>query len=330
MTAKFRPATSFVSPSAASFAAAFTTSGNFCRVVMMMRAPWPSRASLSWLECLSTLTIVPGVWSSPATVSWSCLSRILRSVTTTTLSKIGWSATSCNREREWAVHAMVLDFPDPAECITSRSVPAPAAYVAARIERTACHWWKRGKITRSSSVWMKFSISSSQASRSHTCSHRYAVSYPPLGGLPDVPGCPAPAEPWLKGRKRVSCPAKLVVIATWCGSTAKWTKVRLAKIRSCGFRSVRYWVIACSRPCPVNGFFNSAVATGTPLTANVRSSDDPGLDSEWCNCRMTLSRLAAYWSANSGVRVLAGLNAHIRTVTPESLTLPRRTLIVPR
>ena len=45
-----------------------------------------------------------------------------------------------------------------------------------------------------------------------------------------------------------------------------------AASRFFGSRSVRYWVIACSTPCPVSGFFSSAVATGMPLTNSARSS----------------------------------------------------------
>ena len=71
MTANRLPATSLVSPSAAAFFASSTTTGNFCSVVMMTRAALPSSASLSCAEFLSMRTIVPGVCSSPATVSCS-------------------------------------------------------------------------------------------------------------------------------------------------------------------------------------------------------------------------------------------------------------------
>jgi hypothetical protein len=98
--------------------------------------------------------------------------------------------------------------------------------------------------------------------------------------------------PWLKGRNTVAWPASFVVIATRCGSTAKCTNVRLAKIRSCGFRSVRYCAIACSTFWCVNGFFNSAVATGIPFTTKVRSSESAWFDSEWCSCRTTANRFA--------------------------------------
>jgi hypothetical protein len=105
----------------------------------------------------------------------------------------------------------------------------------------------------------------------------------------------------------VSCPASRVVIATRCGSTAKCTSVRDRKMRSWGLRSERYCVIACSMVCPVNGFFNSAVATGIPLTTSARSMESAGRDSEWCNCRTTLSRLAAYRWVCCSLRPLAGL-----------------------
>jgi hypothetical protein len=100
------------------------------------------------------------------------------------------------------------------------------------------------------------------------------------GGLPAVPLFPAPPLPWSKGRNTVASRASRVVIATRCGSTAKCTNVRARKIRSLGLRSVRYCAIACSTFWCVSGFFNSAVATGIPLTTNVRSSESEGLDSE--------------------------------------------------
>ena len=105
----------------------------------------------------------------------------------------------------------------------------------------------------------------------------------------------------------MSCPASRVVIATRCGSTAKCTTVRARKIRSCGFRSERYCAIACSTLWCVSGFFSSAVATGIPLTTSARSSESAGLDSEWCSCRTTPSRFAAYRSACSTFSPLAGL-----------------------
>ena len=89
ITANRCPATPFVSPSTAAFAAISATTGNFCSVVMMIRAPCPARASRNWSDFWSTRTIVPGVWSSPATVSCSCRSSTRRSVMMMTLSKIG-------------------------------------------------------------------------------------------------------------------------------------------------------------------------------------------------------------------------------------------------
>ena len=203
----------------------------------MIRAALPSSAARSWLECWSTRTIVPGVWSSPATVSCSCRSSTRRSVMMTTLSKIGWSSSPCSRDSEWAVQAMVLDLPEPAECWTSRSTPAPSALVAATMDRTACHWWNRGN---SDGAVLDVHERGQQVEP--------GVALPDL--LPQVRGLvavgrrvaraarlPGPAEPLLNGRNRVCSPASRVVIATRCGSTAKCTTVRLARIRSCGLRS---------------------------------------------------------------------------------------------
>ena len=69
--------------------AAFATTGNFCKVVTMIRAVFPSRASRELLADSVTVTIVPGVWSNPDTVACNCLSSTTRSVMITTLWKIG-------------------------------------------------------------------------------------------------------------------------------------------------------------------------------------------------------------------------------------------------
>ena len=57
-------------------------------------------------------------------------------------------------------------------------------------------------------------------------------------------------------------------------------------------RSVRYWAMAFSTVWPVSGFFNSAVATGIPLTNSPRSTVRvlPGSNG---NCRVTDSTFAS-------------------------------------
>ncbi|MEK8228530.1 hypothetical protein NKG05_24695 [Oerskovia sp. M15] len=52
--------------------------------------------------------------------------------------------------------------------------------------------------------------------------------------------------------------------------------------------------------------------------------------SPWCSWRTTARSLAVYRVERSGDRLLAGLKKHVRNATPLSLSVPRRTLIVPR
>jgi hypothetical protein len=89
ITANRRPTTPDAAPAAASSAAIAATTGNFCSVVMMIRAALPSRAAFNWAEFSSIRAMVPGVWSKPATVSRSWRSSTVRSVITTTLSNTG-------------------------------------------------------------------------------------------------------------------------------------------------------------------------------------------------------------------------------------------------
>jgi hypothetical protein len=94
------------------------TYGNFCSVVMMMRACWPVSASASWVESSSMRCTTPCTCSNWWTVSCSCLSSTRRSVITTTLSNTFSSASLCSDDSRCASQAIVLLLPDPAECST--------------------------------------------------------------------------------------------------------------------------------------------------------------------------------------------------------------------
>ena len=136
-----------------------------------LAAGWSSRRSC---------TIVPGVCSNPDDRVLQLPVQHPRSVITTTLSKTGWSSASpwqrvsSGSER---VQAIVFDFPDPAECWTSRSTPG--AVGSRRVER-ACGprptGGSAGTAPVPSSTCTNEPSRSSQASRCQTCSHRYAVS----------------------------------------------------------------------------------------------------------------------------------------------------------
>ena len=96
----------------------------------------------------------------------------------------------------------------------------------------------------------------------------------------------------LDGKNLVALPSNFVVIATRSGSTAKCTNARRPNVVFRGSRSLRYCSIACSTVCPVNWFFNSAVATGRPFTIKHRSRVlfDAGSNA---NCRVTVNRFAS-------------------------------------
>ena len=109
---------------------------------------------------------------------------------------------------------------------------------------------------------------SSHASRAHTRSHRYEVLCPSGFG-----GFPAPRLwPRLNGRNRVCWPSSRVVIATGPGRPRSAPARGRQASRSSGPDRVRYCSTASSMFWPVRWFFNSAVATGIPLTNRHRST----------------------------------------------------------
>src|SRR5262249_9686915 len=109
---------------------------------------------------------------------------------TITLSKTLRSSALWRVDSRCAVHAIVFDFPDPAECWTRYEWPAPFSIALASSLRTASHWWYRGKMTFSAarraeadpfagrSTWMKRWRMSSHASFVQTRSQRYEVLCP--------------------------------------------------------------------------------------------------------------------------------------------------------
>ena len=132
---------------------------------------------------------------------------------TTTLSKTLWSSASWRVESRWAVHAMVFDFPDPAECwirydwpgtVGGRvglqlAAPRPTGGTAGRSPTPSAPRALTEPLS-GRSTWMKRCRMSSQASRAQTRSHRYEVLCPlGFGGLP-LPRL----WPWLNGRNRVA------------------------------------------------------------------------------------------------------------------------------
>ncbi len=120
---------------------------------------------------------------------------------------------------------------------------------------------------------------SSHASRCQTCSHRYAVFVAARGspGSPPRPSTPGPPEPWLNGRNTGLVPGQpggherrgpdrpRSAPASGPGRSGR---------SGCG--PCRYWCIACSRSGRC-WFFNSAVATGIPLTTSSRSTVSPAV-----------------------------------------------------
>ena len=147
---------------------------------------------------LIVATILP-VPSICRIASCSCPSSTVRSVTTMTESKT-FSLSTCSRASRCAVQAIVLVFPDPAECSIRYRCPTPSSATAATMSVTASHWWNRGNsmLVRRTEVPVATSHSSlvstiisrpmmvSQASFSHTRSHRYAVA----DARPRRAGCP--------------------------------------------------------------------------------------------------------------------------------------------
>ena len=108
-----------------------------------------------------------------------------------------------------------------------------------------------------------------------TSFHRYSVGYPSgFGGLPAPPSRPAPALPWLKGKKTVLSFASRVVIHASARSTQKNASTRLLKRKqgSRGSRSFFHCSIAFFALWPVNWFFSSKANTGIPFTASTMST----------------------------------------------------------
>ncbi len=93
-------------------------------------------------------------WKSKI-ASWSWASSTVRSEITSTVSNTLVSAPSCRSAKKWAVQAMELVLPEPAECWIRYLPPTPSARTAATSLRVASSWWKRGKMSFS----MRFLLS---------------------------------------------------------------------------------------------------------------------------------------------------------------------------
>ena len=99
------------------------------------------------------------------------------------------------------------------------------------------------------------------------------------------------------------------------GSAAKCTSARVLKRNSGarGSRSAWYCCSACRQFWPVPGFFSSQVATGSPFSANSRSTVSRLLGWQG-TCRVTVSLFCAYSASTSSLRVWAGLKWASRKV----------------
>jgi len=115
------------------------------------RAPVSSALLLPGLIPLRPVTTAttPVVRWKSKTASWSWAPSRVRSEITSTMSKTLLSAESCRSAKKWAVQAMVLVLPEPAECWIRYLPPAPSSRTAARSLRVASSWWKRGKMSLS-------------------------------------------------------------------------------------------------------------------------------------------------------------------------------------
>ena len=117
----------------------------------------------------------------------------------------------------------------------------------------------------------------------------------------------------LKGRKRVSSPLRRVLMCTSSGSAAKCTSARVLKRNSGarGSRSSWYCCTACRQLWRVPGFFSSQVATGSPFSANNRSTVSRLLGWQG-TCRVTVSLFCSYNASTSSLSAWAGLKCASR------------------
>ena len=93
-----------------------STYGYSCSVEMMIFDVESASASASCAESTSIFFTTPGVWSNWKMVRCSCRSSTTRSVITMTLWNTAWLSSPNRFDSRCASHAIVLDFPDPAEC----------------------------------------------------------------------------------------------------------------------------------------------------------------------------------------------------------------------
>ena len=225
-----------------------------------------------------------------------------------TLSKIGWFAPKpaavtasdssagspgvCRRDSRCAAHAMVFDFPDPAECCASRFTPGPVSPGRReQLRRPASHWWNRGNsgplrpgldpvvVEHVLDVHELDPSRSSHASRAHTRSHRYARAVPVrVRRVPRPPGRPGAVGALVERQEHG-------VLARQPGGHVHLVRVdrEVHHHPVLEDQIVRVPVRAGTAPsrrstvCPTVGFFNSAVAVGIPFTNSIRSSESCGL-----------------------------------------------------
>ena len=207
----------------------------------MIRAALPSSAAFKLLESLSIVTIVPGVCSNPATVACNCAvqhqpvgddddlveHRLVRTQPRR-LQRVGQAP-----DRRGVQPGQPVRDPRDA-CSTSPtrrsaapagSPPARARGVAASNFSTASHWWNRGNSVRSLPGLLPCSSTDVLGVHERAQQVQPGVPLPHLlpqvrgrgtrpgsSGLPGPPPAPAPPEPWLNGRNRVSLPASWVVM----------------------------------------------------------------------------------------------------------------------
>ena len=117
--------------------------GNFCIVVMTMRLPF-SMAVLRSFE-LSACATIPAEWPNALMLSVICLSRMRRSVTTSTVSKSGTPSPLALFAPSdfghtpislYANHVSELLLPDPAECWMRYRLPTPFSDTSPRSAST--------------------------------------------------------------------------------------------------------------------------------------------------------------------------------------------------
>ena len=105
----------------------------------------PERAAASSALLLPSLPVMVATtplvrWKSKS-ASWSCESMTVRSETTSTVSKTFLAWASCSSAKKWAVQAMELVLPEPAECWMRYLPPGPSRSTAAWSARVTSSWW---------------------------------------------------------------------------------------------------------------------------------------------------------------------------------------------